>query len=305
MLDKTVFFMHVVRCGSISEAAKEFHITAATGSRWLKELEEKLNVPLLISTTRKSQPTEAGMLLYERFHSAYLGIQDIYKEVETSNNTDRGVISIASTPLFSRNFLSKIIGEYLFICPEVSFRIEETAYVNEKNSDIDFYIRAGATYRGHMEPDSQLIKKALFSYPLVVCCSPSYIDSYGEPQSPEELKFHNCIYTSTLVGGNRWQFDVDGDITTIEIAKTVEIENSEFLKDVALAGGGIAYLPLPLVKKELERGELVSILDNYIKSKFEISLWFRSLKVMPSRSLKFKDFLVKRTLEIKDMIHFS
>lgn len=140
---------------------QEFHITAATGSRWLKELEEKLNVPLLISTTRKSQPTEAGMLLYERFYAAYLGIQDIYKG-RNFNNTDRGVISIASTPLFSRNFLSKIIGEYLFICPEVSFRIEETAYVDEKNSDIDFYIRAGATYRGHMEPDSQLIKKALF-----------------------------------------------------------------------------------------------------------------------------------------------
>ncbi|ECJ8215146.1 LysR family transcriptional regulator, partial [Salmonella enterica] len=33
--------------------------------------------------------------------------------------------------------------------------------------------------------------------------------------------------------------------------------------------------------------------------------WFRSLKVMPSRCLKFKDFLVKRTLEIKDMINFS
>ncbi|EAV7090760.1 LysR family transcriptional regulator, partial [Salmonella enterica] len=35
MLDKTVFFMHVVRYGSISEAAKAFHITVATGCRWL------------------------------------------------------------------------------------------------------------------------------------------------------------------------------------------------------------------------------------------------------------------------------
>lgn len=305
MLDKTVFFMHVVRYGSISEAAKEFNISAATGSRWLKELEEELNVPLLVSTTRKSEPTEAGMLLYERFNSAYQNIKDIYKEVETANNTDRGVITIASTPLFSRNFLSKIIGEYLFICPEISFRIEETPYVDEKKNDIDFYIRASATYRGHMEPDSLLIKKTLFSYPLVVCCSPSYITSYGKPNSPEELKDHNCIYTSTLVGGNRWQFEVDNDITTIEIAKTVEIENSEFLKSVALAGGGIAYLPLPLVKKELVSGELVSILNDYIKSKFEISLWFRSAKCMPTRCIKFKDFLVKRTNEIKDLINYS
>ncbi|ECJ8222650.1 LysR family transcriptional regulator, partial [Salmonella enterica] len=278
MLDKTVFFMHVVRYGSISEAAKAFHITVATGCRWLKELETKLNVPLLISSTRKSQPTEAGMLLYERFNKVYLDIQDIYKEIEMFNNTDSGIITIASTPLFSRYFLSKIVGEYLFISPQVSFHIEETAWVDEKKKDVDFYIRAGATYRGHMEPDSQLIKKILFHYPLVVCCSPGYIASYGEPVSPEELKYHNCIYTSTLVGGNRWQFEMDGDITAIEIAKTVEIENSEFLKEVALAGGGIACLPLPLVKKELENGELISILNAYMKSKFEISLWFRSLK---------------------------
>lgn len=304
MLDKTVFFMHVVRFGSISEAAKSFNITAATGSRWLKELEEELNVPLLVSTTRKNQPTEAGMLLYDRFHSVYQNIQEIYKEVETINNTDKGVIAIASTPLFSRNFLSKIIGEYLFICPGVNFKIEETPYVGENKNNTDFYIRACATYRGYIEPDSLLVKKKLFNYPLVVCCSPGYISAYGEPTTPEELKFHNCIYTSTLVGGNRWQFEVDGEITTIEIAKTVEIENSEFLKSVALAGGGIAYLPLPLVKKELSNGELVSILNNYIKSKFEISLWFRSQKSMPSRCAKFKEFLIKRTDEIKDVINY-
>ena len=68
---------------------------------------------------------------------------------------------------------------------------------------------------------------------------------------------------------------------------------------------GRELLAQVLIRKELEKGELVSILDNYIKSKFEISLWFRSLKVMPSRCLKFKDFLVKRTLEIKDLIHYS
>lgn len=305
MLDKSVFFLYVVRYGSISEAAKKFNITTATGSRWLKELEEELKVPLLVSTTRKSQPTESGLLLYKKFNEAYQNIKNIYKEIEMKNNADNGTIVIASTPLYSRNFLSKIIGEYLFICPQVNFRIEETPYIDEKKSDIDFYIRACATYRGRLDPDSILIKKTLFSYPLVVCCSPGYIASYGEPTIPEDLKNHNCIYATTLVGGSRWQFEVDGDISTIEIANTVEIENSEFIKSVILAGGGIAYLPLNLVKKELDNGKLVSILTNYIKSKFEISLWFRSAKYMPNRCIKFKEFLVKRTLELKNSISYS
>lgn len=79
--------------------------------------------------------------------------------------------------------------------------------------------------------------------------------------------------------------------------------NAEALKEVALAGGGIACLPLPLVKKRA--GKRVSILNAYMKIKFEIILWFFSLKIMPSRCLTFKEFLVKRTLEIKDMVNFS
>lgn len=304
MLDKTVFYTQVIRYGSISEAAKNFNITAATGSRWIRELEHELNVTLLQFTTRKCQPTEAGLLLYRRFSQVYQDIQEVYKEVESVNNHDRGIISIASTPLFSMNFLSKIIGEYLFKYPGINFRIEETPVIDEKRNHIDFYIRASATYRGFIEPDSSLVKKILFSYPLVLCCSPEYILNYSVPSSPEELKEHNCIYASTLVGGNRWQFEINGDITVIEIAKTVEIENSEFLKAVALAGGGVAYLPLPLVEKEIKNGELVSILNGYIKSRFEISLWFRSSKYLPSRAAKFKDFLIKRAIEMKDSINY-
>ncbi len=60
MLDKVVFFLHVIRSGSISEAAKINGISASAASRWLNELEEKMGVSLLKRTTRKISPTQAG-----------------------------------------------------------------------------------------------------------------------------------------------------------------------------------------------------------------------------------------------------
>lgn len=83
-------------------------------------------------------------------------------------------------------FISKTIGEYLLKYPDINFRIAETPFIDEKRNHIDFYIRASVTYRGFIEPDSSLVRKIIFSYPLVLCCSPEYILNYSEHSAPEE-----------------------------------------------------------------------------------------------------------------------
>ncbi|ABV38139.1 conserved hypothetical transcription regulator [Shewanella sediminis HAW-EB3] len=298
MLDKIVYFLHVVRTGSFSDAAKQYGISASAGSRWIIELEENMGVSLLKRSTRKVVPTQAGERLFDRFCHVNTEIDDILTEIQNLGNEDRGVIRIASTPLFAKNFLSRIVGEYLREYPYVSFRIVETAYDVDHIDEVDFSIRANATYQGYLEKDSLLVKRSLLQYPLKACCSPSYIEQFSCPEFPEDLKKHNCLYASTLVGGNKWVFELDGEFTTVDIAQTVEVEDSEFLKTVALTGAGIAYLPNQLIKDELADGRLVPVLDNYSNSQFEFSLYFRPRKQMPTRCVNFKEFLLKRVQEI-------
>jgi len=302
MLDKIVYFLHVVRTGSFSDAAKQYGISASAGSRWIIELEEKMGVSLLKRSTRKVVPTQAGERLFDRFCHVNSEIDDILTEIQNLGNDDRGIIRIASTPLFAKNFLSQIIGEYLQYYPNVSFRIVETALDVDHVQEVDFAIRANATYQGYQEKDSLLVKRSLLHYPLIACCSPRYIEHFSEPSVPEDLKKHNCLYASTLVGGNKWVFEQDGDFRAIEIAQTVEVEDSEFLKSVALTGGGIAYLPAPLIKEELQDGSLIAVLEEYINSKFEFSLYFRPRKQMPARCVNFKDYLLKRVVEMQEEI---
>jgi len=299
MLDKTAFFVEVVRTESISEGARIYGISPSAGSRWIKELEEELGVSLLMRSTRTISPTDAGKLLYERFSHIHHEAKDVFTEIQNLEHDIGGVIKIAATPLFSQKFLSRIVGEYLVAHPKVSFKIIETAFEVDHMQDVDFSIKAHATYRGHLDKDSLLVKRVLLKYPLVACCSPSYILQHEEPMTPNELKFHNCLYTSTLVGGNRWQFEKSGEFTTVEIAQTIEIENSEFVKTVALQGCGVAYLPKQLVKEELKSGQLISILNDYVKSEFEFSLYYKRRKQMPARCLDFKNYLIQRTKELK------
>jgi len=300
MLDKAAFFVEVVRTGSISEGARIYGISTSAGSRWIKELEEELGVSLLMRSTRTISPTDDGKMLYEQFSPIYREANDVFTGIQNLGHEISGLIKVAATPLYAQKFLSQIVGEYLAMHPKVSFKIIETAMPVDHLHEVDFSIKAHATYKGHLDKDSLLIKRVLLRYPLVACCSPDYIQKYEEPMTPEELKYHNCLYTATLVGGNRWQFEKGGQFTTVEIAQTIEIENSMFVKNVAMQGGGVAYLPKQLVKAELKNGSLVSILNDYVKSEFELSLYYQKRTQMPVRCTDFKDFLIKRSKELKD-----
>nr|WP_321458310.1 LysR family transcriptional regulator [uncultured Cohaesibacter sp.] len=300
MLDKMVYFLNVVRTGSFSDAARLYGISASAGSRWIIELEEKLGVSLLKRSTRKVVATEAGQHLYDRFDGVNAEIEDIFAELQRFGQEERGTIVVASTPLYAKRFLARIVGEYLLDHPNVNFRIIETAFDVDMVEDVDFYIRANATYDGFQEKDSLLIRRSLLRYPLVACCSPEYANRYGVPHTPEELTKHNCLFAHTLVGGNKWVFEYKGEYTTVKIARTVEVDDSEIIKAIALTGGGVAYLPLSLLRSELAAGQLISILSDYLDAEFELNLYYRQRRQMPRLCTNFKDFMIKRTKEIGD-----
>lgn len=298
MLDKIVFFLHVVRCNSVTDAAKQYGISPSAGSRWLTELEENMGVSLVKRTTRKITPTQAGKLLFKQFSHINNQITDAINEIKNLGNDDIGTIRIASTPLFAKHFLSKIIGEYISDNPTINFVVIETAFEVDNVHDVDFAIRANATYRGFQNKDSLLVKRSLFSEPLKACCSPSYIQRYGEPIIPHDLKKHLCLFATTLVGGNKWIFEQNGEYNSVQIPRSVEVDDSEILKNIALAGGGIAYLPYSLIKQDLQDDRLVTVLNNYVSSEFELSLYYKPRKYMPVRCANFKDYLLKRVTEI-------
>ncbi|MDR0805818.1 MAG: LysR family transcriptional regulator [Enterobacteriaceae bacterium] len=303
MLDKIIFFIYVVRCNSFSEAAKCYGISTSAGSRWILELEKQIGVSLLKRTTRKVIPTQAGLRLYECFDSINQEIDDVLNEIQSINNQTCGLIKIAATPLFARHYLAEIIGLFLIQYPYVTFKIVESAVELDMIEHVDFCILAAANYAGHREKDSLLVKRVLTKAPLITCCSPAYLERHDEPKVPQDLYSHNCLYASTLVGGNRWIFAHNNEQVTVEITQTVEVENSIILKEIAMHGGGIAYLPLTLIKQELEDGTLVEILEEFQTSYFEFSLYYRPRKQIAARHENFKKFLIEQTNIITERIY--
>lgn len=296
-LDKIAFFCSVIQNRSFRVAAEEWGISAAAASRWVKELETLMAVELVKRSTRQLVATDAGEMLYRRFSALLPEIDTICSEVESMADEQRGVITISSTPLFASYYLREIIAEYMEMHPQVNFRL----FIEAGDVDplhIDFLIRAKATNRETEEKDSLLIRRPLLSEPLYACAAPSYLTRCGTPQEPEELYDHRCLYASSLVGGNRWYFCSDGVNRAVTISDALECDNSEILRDMAIRGAGVAYLPHSVIREALINGQLQVLLTDFVASRFDINLYFRPRHPMPARCQAFKEYLMKRTQEI-------
>jgi DNA-binding transcriptional LysR family regulator len=291
ILDKIVFFCAVIRAGSFKDASKAQGLSAAAGSRWVKELEEIIGVELVKRSTRQLRTTQAGQELYERFQQILPEVNTAIEDVQNLADTLQGEIRISSTPLFAKQYLTDIISQYMLLHPKVDFKL----FIEAGDFDplnIDFAFRANASYTGEKETDSLLVKRHLLSEPLYLCASPSYLNDFGSPNTPEELKSHRCLYARTLLGGNRWCFELEGSPAIVTIKDALECDNSEILLDLALRGAGIAYLPESIVRVHIESGALVSVMNSYLRATFDINMYFRPRKPMPERCRQFKTFLL-------------
>lgn len=301
MLDKIEYFCSVVRLGSMGRASSEHRISVSAGSRWIAELESQLGMTLLHRTTRKVIASEAGMSLYERFSPILKEADIAIEEVRGREEDLCGQIRISSTPLFARNVLPHLIPAYLQTHPGTRFKVVINPFQADVVDDFDFSVRAIAGHIGKPGIPSGDTRLRLYSEPLVVIATQHYLAARAEVNTPDDLAHHNCLFASSLVGGDRWEFRQGDRHYFFKIPDTVQCDDSEVLRTMALNHAGIACLPRQLVQQDLNNGSLVELLPGYIASTFDICLYYRKYDFMPRRVVHFKAYLENYCRQKKNM----
>jgi DNA-binding transcriptional LysR family regulator len=141
--------------------------------------------------------------------------------------------------------------------------------------------------------DSRLIRRILHRGPEVTVASPSYIEQNGTPQTPADLINHNCIIGNF---GDEWKFqDPNGDTTSIRVKGKVTLHNGDAVREAAVAGIGIAQSTWWLFRKELERGRLVGILNDFNRPGLPISVIYPAKRYLPTKTTSVIHFLTEIT----------
>jgi len=252
-------FVLVVEAKSFNKAAAVADISTPALSKRITKLETDLGVQLLYRTTRRLSLTEAGQKLYLRAKDIHKQVNDALGEASGYSQNLSGHIRISVPTISGELFLTQCIAEFCQLHPEISVDVRsENEFVDLVKEGIDLAIRTGV-----ME-DSSLIAKPLLTSHWVVCCSPQYIEKYGEPKCPEELNHHNCLaYTYQNQGAYEWRFNHEKEEVVVKVQGNFATNNAQSLRKAALAGYGIAYIPKCSVYEDLQKGNLQILLPDH------------------------------------------
>jgi DNA-binding transcriptional LysR family regulator len=261
MFSDLLAFIAVVRLGSITRAAAQLGLSQPAVSRTIRALEERLGVSLLMRSTRKLSPTEAGQRLFDRLGPQFDQVNAEINALKELRDTPTGTLRITAIDYAVRSTLWPKLVAFMRRYPDIKVEvISEYAMVDIAAHGYDAGIRFG-----------ELIAQDMVSVCIgpdirnTVVCTPAYLARRTPPATPHELIAHDCINLRTSTHGALypWEF-VHGDQTLdVRVDGPLVFNNAYDILDGALAGFGMAYLPEDLVRPHLDRGQLVQVLEDW------------------------------------------
>ena len=282
-------FVRIVDAGGISRAADQLGVAKSAVSRRLVELEGRLGAQLLNRTTRQSSLTEAGRSYYERALRIIADVSELNADTSNKQMALQGVLKVAVPLSFGLQHLAPAITEFAEMNPGLIIHLDfADRQVDLVEEGFDLAVRIAEL------KDSTLIARRLAPIRLILCASPDYLAREGQPKSPQDLKTHHGLHYAHAPGSS-WKFvGTDGQKSNVALPVKMAANNGDFLRDAAIAGQGLALLPTFLVWKEIEKGELVSVMTNYTVPGLNAYAVYPQTRYLSQRVRTFIDFLSDR-----------
>lgn len=250
-------FMAVVDAKGFAAAGRALGLSRSAAAKAVGRLESKYATRLLNRTTRSLALTDAGQALYEKG----VEITSVLEGAEASLAGDvahpHGTLRLTVPDAFGRHFVLPVMADYLQRWQDVQAEISfSDTVINMVQHGYDLAIRIGVT-----SPDPGLIMRVLRHEPLVLCAAPAYLERRGSPERVEDLDYHDLLFYEHAGARQNWSLrDAEGRIVAARGRSRLRMDNGAALYEMALAGSGLALLPLFLVEADVAAGRLRKVL---------------------------------------------
>lgn len=277
-LNDIAMFVQVVRHGSFAGAARRLGLPPNTVSRRIQQLEAQLGTRLMQRSTRKLTLTSAGQAFHERCAGAVDGLVEAGQALITGSQQPSGLVRVAATADFFDFFPMEWVADFLAAHPlvRVDFVLSD-ARADLIAEQIDIAFRGGAL------PDSGYVgRKLLGARTDGMVASPAYIAARGAPATLQDLADHDCVTSPHPSGRTLWRLAGPGGAEEeVQVTGRFSGNTAQALRKAALAGLGIALLPPPMARLDLEAGRLVPVLPQYQRTGQGLSVLYPSRKHLP------------------------
>jgi DNA-binding transcriptional LysR family regulator len=279
-----VAFARIVEVKSLSRAAAELGVPRATIGRRLARLEERLRVRLLRRTTRTLSLTDAGDLFYRHARIVLEALAQAQASIRATDDVMRGDLRVSVPPIIDESFLA-MIASFAKEHPEVRLQVDfSTRFVDLLREGYDVALRASR------ELGPGLVARTVSRTKSIAVASPEYLSKHGTPRTVKELRAHRCL--TGFARGELPQTAWPAGRGVVHVDASFSSNDLRLLREAALAGLGIALLPILFVGPLIETGALVHVLPGVVEAESRIAVVYPEREFLPSHVRAFVDALV-------------
>jgi DNA-binding transcriptional LysR family regulator len=235
-LDGIIAFVTVADCGSINEAARQLRLSKSTVSERLTELEHALGARLMSRNSRQFALTDDGVALLDRARRIIAETRGAKEELARRRGELSGPLRIAVPRAFGDLHLGPILYDFMSRHPDITVTAEFDDRISDLASGFDALVRIAPAEL------PKLATERLTTSRRTLVAAPSYLDRYGRPETVGQLERHKAIHYMDR-GPDDWSFRAEIERVVARVAPRLRVTSCFAMRDAAIAGLGIAWLP--------------------------------------------------------------
>jgi DNA-binding transcriptional LysR family regulator len=265
---------------SFAKAAARLGVSASALSHAMRNLEQRLNVRLLSRSTRNVTTTEAGELLLASLQPALGDITLAVDNLSRLSGRPSGLVRITAPRQAARAVIGPKLPQFAIDFPDVVVEIRiEQAFVDIIEQRVDAGVRLGESVAKDM-----ISVRISADQRIAVVGSPLYFKKNAFPTHPQELNKHRCIGFRATAGGTvfKWDFEKRGKKVEVVPTGSLICNDEGMMIDSVLADSGLAYVFEDLVTEQIEKGNLVRVLEDWCPAIPGFYLYYPSRRQTPA-----------------------
>lgn len=285
-------FIAVANSGSFARAADLCGLTRSAVGKAVSRLEEQLGTRLLHRSTRSVGLTVEGELFLERGSQILADLDEVEASIRQDQAEPVGILRLTVPGSYGRLKVLPILHSYLAAWPNIQAEVNfSDRIIDIVEEGYDLSVRIGA-----VPTDTQLITRVIAHSSTILCAAPRYLKAHPTPLTPEEITHHRRLAFGRRRRPLPWQLHrPDRTIAIIETSPYMLFDSADAIRDAALLGSGIAYLPEFLIEEDLRTGKLVALLPDHKTEKLPIFAIYPSRRHLSNKVRLFLDMLTHST----------
>lgn len=249
-------FYWAAKMGSLTQAAKTLYLTQPSVSHAIKQLEERMGIPLFYRNAKGVALTQEGKILFSYIEQSQILINLAEEKMIALKNLESGKLRIGGSDSLFKHYLLPFLEDFHVQYPGIKLHLKHGT-----TPEVISYLKEGRIDLGVVRMpivDSQLEVTESIQLQDCFVAGERYAELKGQVLSMEQLMEYPVILfsrNSRVRMAITELFEKYGH----ELKPDIEVGSVDLLIEFARRGLGISFVTREFVSKELKEGSLFEI----------------------------------------------